>query len=331
MMKKDHKILINDFDRQESYNEFYSSISVLFRIASFIFLMAFLVMVVYVAFDSQTSFNSANLDYVFRNYTLILDEKRNDTVYSIKYNPDSSRTFALIGNGFALCGNSGVQLFSSTGRTTCTDSLKFKNPIMVSSDKYALIYDSGNYELAVYNAFSQVYRHTFDKPIRNVCMSSDGYFAVVTSSDEFNSIVELYNSDFKIINRFNKVGYVTDIDLADNCILIATAAVSEEFDKYSLQVQLYDFIADQTLNTSEFQTSLPLSCNISSVGYFVVCANETIICDAKNNDHIVYDYNEYTVSQFDVTSDQVVLLFDTPGFEIFYQIVSSLISFISVL
>ena len=154
-MKKDHKILINDFDRQESYNEFYSSISVLFRIASFIFLMAFLVMVVYVSFDSQTSFNSANLDYVFRNYTLILDEKRNDTVYSIKYNPDSSRTFASIGNGFALCGNSGVQLFSSTGRTTCTDSLKFKNPIMVSSDKYALIYDSGNYELAVYNAFSQ--------------------------------------------------------------------------------------------------------------------------------------------------------------------------------
>ena len=87
-------------------------------------------------------------------------------------------------------------------------------------------------------------------------------------------------------------------------------------------MQLYDFIADQTLNTSEFQTSLPLSCNISSEGYFVVCANETIICDAKNNDHIVYDYNEYTVSQFDVTSDQVVLLFDTPGFEIFYQIVS---------
>ena len=136
-MKNDQNVLLNNIDDgNDAYNDFYASVSVLFRIASFIFLIAFLIFLVYSAVVSQEAFTYENLEFVVRNFALTLEENRDESVYAIKYNPDSSRSFALLGNKFALCGNSGISIFSSTGRLTCSDSFAFKNPIMVTSDKW---------------------------------------------------------------------------------------------------------------------------------------------------------------------------------------------------
>ena len=116
-MKNDPKILLNNIDdEKDAYNDFYASVSVLFRIASFIFLVAFLIFIVFSAFTSQEAFTYENLEFVVRNFALTLEENRDDSVYAIKYNPDSSRNFALIGNKFTVCGNSGISIYSSTGR-----------------------------------------------------------------------------------------------------------------------------------------------------------------------------------------------------------------------
>ena len=74
-------------------------------------------------------------------------------------------------------------IFSSTGRLTCSDSFSFKNPVMKTSDKYALIYDSGNCGLVIYNTFTKVHSQTFDKPICGAAMSQSGFYALITSSE----------------------------------------------------------------------------------------------------------------------------------------------------
>ena len=83
-MKYDQKILLNSIeDGNDAYNDFYASVSVLFRVASFIFLIAFLIFIVYSAVGSQEAFTYENLEVK----VLTVKEKRIDMVEIIKTEP----------------------------------------------------------------------------------------------------------------------------------------------------------------------------------------------------------------------------------------------------
>ena len=321
-MKYDQKILLNSIeDGNDAYNDFYASVSVLFRVASFIFLIAFLIFIVYSAVGSQEAFTYENLEFVVRNFALTLEENRDENIYAIKYNPDSSRSFALLGKKFALCGNSGISIYSSTGRSTCTDSFAFKNPVMLTSDKYALIYDSGNCDYVIYNSFSKVYSQSLEKPIRGACMAENGYYAFITSSVEYNSTVEVYNDDFELVNRFNKTGYIVDIDIHDNQILITTVDGSSDNASYNVQMLLYDLSEGKAISTVDMTTSFPLSCKISSSGFFLICKNETIAYDIVTNKQKLYSYKGSIISDFELTNDKVALLLKVPDYDISFNFV----------
>lgn len=321
-MKNDPKIMLNNIDDdKDAYNDFYASVSVLFRIASFIFLVAFLIFIVFSAFTSQEAFTYENLEFVVRNFALTLEENRDDSVYAIKYNPDSSRNFALIGNKFTVCGNSGISIYSSTGRLTCSDSFAFKNPMMVASDKYALIYDSGNCDYVVYNSFSKVHSQTLEKPIRGACMSSNGYYAFITSSTDYNSTVEVYNDDFELVNRFNKTGYVVDVDMHEDQILITTVEGASENTFYSIQVLMYDIVKGETIADVDLDSSFPFSGKISSSGFFLVCSDEAITYNIITERHNQYSYADSIISDFELTYDKAALLLEVQGHDISYNYV----------
>ena len=322
-MKYDNEVVLNDINNSnDAYNDFYASISVLFRITSFVFFIAFLFLIVHSAFLGQDAVTYDNLEYLVRNFSLTLEEKRNDNVYSIRYNPDSSRSYSLVGDKFTLSGNSGISIFSSTGRLTCSDAFSFKNPVMETSDKYALIYDSGNCDILVYNSFTKVHSQTFDKPIRGASMSKNGFYALITSSDEYTSTVEVYNDDFELINRFNKSGYVVDVDMNNNSILITSVEVSNNHSDYIVKTNLYDFNNNKTVCDAEFISSFPISCKISSSGFFIVCKNELINYNVDTNESNTFSFNGRVISDFELTYDKAVLLLDDSGHDISYSLLS---------
>lgn len=311
-----------DLSDNDAYNDFYATVSVMFRIASFVLLFAFLIYVVFSAFSSQGAFTYENFEYIVRNFALTLDERRNDSADSIRYNPDTSRSYSMIGNMFAACGNSGISIFSPIGRLTCTDSLYFKNPIMVTSEKYALIYDHGNSDYVVYNSFSRVHSQALGKPIHGACMSQDGSFALITSSDEYTSAVEVYNDNFKLINRFNKSGYVVDVDMSGELILIATVNKSDDRDAFNLQIHVYDLSEAKTISSVSLQTLLPLDCKIATSGFFVVCSDQTIMYEFSSESFCAYSYEGSLLNGFELTKDQIVLILDTQESQSAYNVLA---------
>ncbi len=309
-MNEDQNLLLDNFDNAEAYNDYYASVSVFFRIASFIFLITFLLFIVYSAFSNQKVFNYDNFDYIVRNFALTLEEKNSDTLYSIRYNPDSCRSFTTIGDKFAICGNSGISVYSPTGRLIYSESLSLKNPTMISSDKYAMIYDSGNCDYVVFNSFAKVLSQSTAKPIRGACMAPNGSFALITSSDEYNSIVEVYNENFKMINRFSKSGYVINIDMTNDKIIITTVHQSDAYGLYDLQIHLYNLSNSETIFTDTFESSLPISCNLTSNGFVLVCSDEAIIYDVDKDKSKVYSYNGSEVVDLDYMNDTIALVLD---------------------
>ena len=112
------------------------------------------------------------------------------------YNPDGAMRFAEAGGGLAVCGNTGITIFSATGRRTCRDTAEMFTPAMRASKKYTVAYDSGGKKYYIYNSFTRVFTGETEYPVYGMSVADNGYFLLITGSDLSASSVVLYDSDF---------------------------------------------------------------------------------------------------------------------------------------
>ena len=270
------RVNVDFSDERDQFNLYYWHISVVFRVISFVLFAAFLMYIIITAYKNADQFSYENFEYIIRNFSLTLEENRDDSVYSIEYNPDANRSYSLFGKGLAVCGNSGISIFSATGRLTCSESFMYKDPKLVSSTKFALVYDHSDDDYSIYNAFSRVYSDRTDGIIRGAAVADNGTYALIVSSDSFNTAVELYDDSFSLINRINKLSYVVDIDINNNYLLIASVSVSEG-NAFASEVQVFDYIEQSEVFRATSDNNFPLGCAISEGGYVLVGNNNTVV------------------------------------------------------
>ena len=304
----------------DSYNRFYDHISVFYRILSFVFIAAFLLYIIITSFNNASEFSYENFEYIIRNFALTLEENKDDSVYSIEYNPDANREYALFGKGLAVCGNSGLSIYSATGRLTCYESFPYKSPKMAASDKFVLVYDFSGNEYSLYNAFSRVYSEKLREKIKGGAVSENGYYALITSSEQYNTAVELYDDTFSLINRFNKNGFVIDVDINDRYLMIVTASESRE-NSFTANIQVFDIARQIELFSVSAADNFPLKCSIISEGFALVGNNYSVYYSVSGSMIGKYDYPGKTPINFSINNSGTVLLFKNEGFNSYYNAV----------
>ena len=146
----------NIFGEEGEYNKFYDTVSAAYRVAEFAILAAFLFFVIYSAIANAGNVTYEKFDYIIRNFAVSLDEN-SDYTSSIFYSPDDNSSFSLFGGGIAVCTGSEVEIFSATGRKTCSERHGYVSPVLAASDKYVIVYEENGTEYSVYNTFSKVY------------------------------------------------------------------------------------------------------------------------------------------------------------------------------
>lgn len=302
------------------YNQFYDHISIFYKVVSLIFIVSFLLYIVITAFNNASAFSYENFEYIIRNFALTLDENKDDSVFSIEYNPDSNRQYALFGKGLAVCGNSGISIYSATGRLTCSEPLDYENPRMAASDKFVLVYDYSDSEYSIHNAFSRVYSEKIPESIRGAAVSSNGYYALITSSEQYNTAVELYDDTFSLINRFNKNGFVVDVDITDRYLMIATASDSDN-NSFSNEIQVFDIKEQRELFSVSAPDNFPLECIISKEGFELIGSKCAEFYSFDGRITGTYDYNGKTPINFSQNNGSTILLFKNEGFNSEYRAV----------
>ncbi|MGM9642378.1 MAG: DUF5711 family protein [Eubacteriales bacterium] len=309
----------NISENDNSYNLFYHNTSVLFRIMSFVLFAAFLVFIVSSAFAGAEEFSYENLEYIVRNFALKLDENRDASLYSVTYNPDANRSFGLFGKGLAVCGSTQLSIFSATGRLTCNEAVTYKEPVMTLSDKFVLVYDSGNTQYTVYNSFTDVYSAQMKYPIRAAAIANNGSHAVVTSSDAYNSVVEVYNANYQRTNAINSTGYVSAVDISDDHVLVASLNIGSS--NSFVSKLLYCAIgADKAEFEIELDGGFPLACEITEHGFTVICNDSVLFYDAEGELSGKYEFQD-ALEDFRIDGSGVALLFKKSGFDIQYSVV----------
>ena len=303
---------------QPSYNQFYDYISVIYRVFSFIFVIAFLLYIIFSAYYHAESFSYENFDYVLRNFALTLEENKDDTLYSIQYNPDANQSYALFGEGVAVCGNFGLFIYSATGRLTCSESFSYKTPRMASSDKFVIVYDLSNSEYSIYNSFNRVSSEQSEENIYNAAVADNGYYALITSSQQYNTAVELYDDNLSLINRFNKIGYAVDIDIDDKYLLIITA-VGSGGNAFATDVQVFDIVNKQEAFVTTEYDNFPLACSITSVGFTVIGTKYVSFYDFSGELINTYSYDGKVPYDFAINNASAAIIFKEEGFDLEYS------------
>ena len=296
----------NIFGEEGEYNKFYDTTSAVYRVAEFVFLAAFLAFIIYSAVVNAGNITYENFDYIIRNFAVSLDE---NALYSssVFYTPDEDADISLFGNGIAVCSSAELEIFSATGRKTCSERHGYASPVLAASDKYVIVYEKNSTKYTVYNSFSKVWSDTLDHTIKGVEVSNSGYYAIITRTDEYIGAVALYDSSFKMVNRYLKNAHVVSVALSeDGMIAIVTVSVDDS-GEYQTEVMISKIGESAALATEQYSGVFPLECSFTESGIMLVCSDRVLYLDmnAAKMGEFVYPTGEITMIK---PSDASVLL-----------------------
>ena len=271
--ESEEKVLEATFGGKGEYNRFYNTAGIIYRVTGFVFLFLFLFYLIATAMANLDSITYENAEYIVRNFAERLDDNASE-VSGMIYNPDSSMRFAKFGRGLAVCGNTGVTIFSATGRRTSSDSVEIATPAVAASSKYVIAYDSGGRDYYVYNAFSRVKTGRTEGKIYSFSVADNGCYLYVAEGEKYETETTLCDQNFNIRAVYGKNLHTVCavIDSDGSRIAIITLGVDAN-GAFTANGYVYPFASDKETAVFSFGGSLPLGCDFSDEGLTVLCSD----------------------------------------------------------
>ena len=110
-------------------------------------------------------------------------------------------------SGLAVSSGDTYYYVSGRGDARFSLQLKYQNPAITAGDRFALIYDLGNYGLCVAGTYAEYLNLTLESPILAAQMNREGAFAVVTSESGYRSAVTVFSARQRQLCKWNTAQY----------------------------------------------------------------------------------------------------------------------------
>ena len=269
-------------------NEYYEEISARLGILQVILYMGLFAFVVLSFLRNTEMITYRNFYYFFKDLNASAETVDVFESDAVSYPTASEQSFALYRQGLAVAGSESVTVFTATGRQTVSQTIQYRSPIAAGAGRYLLVYEMGGKQFSLYNAYTQMFTGTSDYPIYGAAVSDSGMFALISRSEEYTSVVSLYNSSFRLINRYSKNGYVTDVAISQSGDLIAIPAAKQEGGLWRTQVALHKPYDTADGRGVEIGQSMPLSCDFSEEGVLSLLCTDGIGFVSGGGDQIDY-------------------------------------------
>ncbi len=243
-------------DDVPEYNEYFLNVSIRFRYAKIICVFLLCIFVLSSMFVFGDTLTYENARYILRDLGQILSDDTSVPAQRISFDSAEDADYTMYRGSIAVCGISGVRIYSPSGTLKLKDSTSFTSPVAVSSEKYCIVYSLGAYNLSIYNTVARVYDMKFDYPIYDVDVSNDGHVAVMTQSKEYKCVVYSYDPDFRLLATYNKSSYPVAVDLSDISGALYISTFNTENGKFVTELDCYEKKSDTPLWTKRFNDTM---------------------------------------------------------------------------
>lgn len=146
----------------------------------------------------------------------------------------------------------------------------YNNPELRVAAGRALVFELGGDDLVVENEEEELYSKHFDSTILFARLSSDGYTAVATTSDNYRCVISVYDKKGKFIYERKCIELVYDLSFTENsggCVLSYIAAEDGAMSTYMKKI---DFTKSGELWDSEKLPMLGLEVSAYDEGAFIL-------------------------------------------------------------
>ncbi len=315
-------------ERRTKVNSYYLVLSGRFKTAKYIsvcLLVAFLLSIILLFRDEITV---ENLRYLIKDFEMG-DSLKLTSGEEIKYDADTQLDLEMYKGDLVVAGSSYFYLCDLQGNKRLYEKSSFSNPVVVSSDKYLLVYGLSEYTYTLYNTFSKLHTETFEYPITGAAVSDKGLYAIVTKTTEYRSVVYLYNSSFERIGAIYKDKYIMDVSFNyDSSELLITSLYSKN-GNYCTEIVNYSPYSDKPNSSIEVEGSMVIQSGYNSKGGFSVMYDNKIEFYNKSfelsntyyfpnnivpvDTEITPEYTAITYTENIVGDNMKVIVFDKDG------------------
>lgn len=184
---------------------------------------------------------------------------------------------AMYRGGIVRISTAGVEIFRPDGEHALRAEIGFTAPRLAQSRRYVIAYDFGGSDFYVFNAYDELYHGTTDAPILGITVSDSGEFAILVPSGRSLSAVLYYNTDFTLIQRFERGFATTDMAISENGEKIAFLGIGSDGDVLEVyEIGSAEPTATVPLSVGTADSVMFLSSkNIAAVGFGGVAVLQT--------------------------------------------------------
>ncbi|MBE6699214.1 MAG: hypothetical protein E7584_03110, partial [Ruminococcaceae bacterium] len=289
-------------------NEYYENISAGLGIVQVVLYLSLFAFVVLSFLTNTNLITYQNFYHFFQDLNASAERVDIFSNDSVSYSTDEEQSFTLYRKGLAVAGNTGVTIFSATGRQLVSHGIQYNDPVAVGSGKYLLVYERGGKQYSLYNANTQMHAGETEYPISGAAVSDSGMYALISSASDANSAVYLYNNRFSLINIYKKSGNVLDAAISADGRRIALLTVTPRDGGVSTSVMLARPGEAEAIAEQKIASSLGLQCHFTDSGKLAaLCTTGLAYLSNDGELEFFYDFEKKIPTTADLCADGVAI------------------------
>lgn len=190
---------------------------------------------------------------------------------------NGSLTLNTISNGsyYYVLTDTNITAYSNAGKQVFTDLHGFANPMISISETRALVFDQGGKCMYIYNLSGRIDSIETENEIINASISRSGAVAVSTHSNQYTSVVYVFDVDSKLIYTWNSAKEIVNNVIVDpGADFVAVSTLSANSGQYNSKVMILGFESADPLHSTELGNSIVLSLSNFDDGLSVVTTDK---------------------------------------------------------
>lgn len=273
-MNKKNLIPEADAAEREVYNKYYMHVSSLYRVGKWVLLLLFTLYLIVMLLAYRDSITYENFLYLTRN--LQMPALSEGSFSSVVYEEQQNMSFTSFKGELVTAGASGISFYDGEGTLQLQDSTDCLRPVLLSGEKYLMMYDEGGTSYSLYTSIGRVYRTRMENIIQCAAMNDQGIHAVATRSQEAKYCVTLYDASFREIAQYYRDTYVTGLALQSGGEQLAILSIAADGSSLKGSVTL-GYVGSDTTTDIPLGDQIPLAASYLQDGTLAVVTDSAVL------------------------------------------------------
>lgn len=254
--------------------------------------------------------DNISLDSLTRRFTYLgIGTDESGVASEISFVNHSRNTFAQYGDGFAIAGVGGLELYSISGELLYSESLVLNQPVLRAGEKSAIVYDLGGTTLLAFNDSGKIGLLELDYPILDASVNDSGWIALTTQESGYRALVTVYDQELTERYRFHSASrYINLACVSPDCKSVTALALGQEDNRFITQLLTYHLDSEELYSSQTISDQLALSMEYISDDTICAVCDDSVYFITQSGRIDSFDYNGYHLRDFSISDQGFIAL-----------------------